>query len=202
MKKNTLFALFFVAFFLTSTTTKAQIFEEGKSFISAGYGFVGFGASIYKSILDGTDVKIANIGPLYFKYEYAVSENIGIGLVVANIQNNFSADYTVTENGQTRVYTESLKRSNTSIMARLNWHFGESDKFDPYFGFGLGYRTGGWRYSNTNPNDNTKVDLPTAFPFGFETTVGARYFFSPNIGLYTEFGLAKSVVQFGVTASF
>ena len=33
---------------------------------------------------------------------------------------------------------------------------------------------------------------------GFETTIGARYYFTDNIGLYAETGLAKAVIQAGL----
>jgi len=39
-------------------------------------------------------------------------------------------------------------------------------------------------------------------PFGFEFTLGARYFFSNNIGVYAEVGAAKSVMQGGLVAKF
>jgi hypothetical protein len=39
-------------------------------------------------------------------------------------------------------------------------------------------------------------------PLGFESTLGARYMFTPNIGLYSEVGIAKAAFQFGLNAKF
>jgi hypothetical protein len=35
-----------------------------------------------------------------------------------------------------------------------------------------------------------------------ELTIGARYFFTENIGLYAELGAAKTVVQGGLAVKF
>jgi hypothetical protein len=37
---------------------------------------------------------------------------------------------------------------------------------------------------------------------GADVTAGVRYFPYPSLAFYTEFGLAKSIIQGGVTLSF
>jgi opacity protein-like surface antigen len=188
---------------LTFSNLRGQIFEEGKSFVSVGYGIVGFSNSFFNDILAGSEIDTRNFGPVYFKYEYAISEKLGIGIGIANVNNSYTSTGTYTDNmGVSRNYTEKLSRSNTSILARLNWHFGENDRFDPYFGFGMGYRFGGWKYTVSDPAVGENEELPTVIPFGFELTTGARYFFTDNFGIYGEVGLAKSILQFGLTANF
>lgn len=204
MKKH-LYAFCMLLTALTFSNLRGQIFDEGKSFVSVGYGIGGF-SNIFLNIsdnLDGTDIISKNFGPIYFKYEYGISEKLGIGIVVANSNNSFTSLNSYVDNtGITRNYTEKVSRNNTSIMARLNWHFGENDRFDPYFGFGMGYRFGGWKYTVSDPAAGINESIPALIPFGFELTTGARYFFTDNFGIYGEVGLAKSVVQFGLTANF
>ncbi|MCB0395659.1 MAG: outer membrane beta-barrel protein [Flavobacteriales bacterium] len=180
-----------------------QAFETGNSNIQIGYGFGNFVQAIFKTYETTYDeFKFKGTGPLFFKYEYAVNDKIGIGLNVAYIGAEVS--YTdkdhITSNGE--FYKETIKWSNISALARMNLHFGDNDKFDPYWGFGLGYRTGNTTYDDNDPDYDNSASLKSYIPFGFETTLGARYFFSDNFGLYAETGLAKAVFQVGLDIKF
>lgn len=202
MKKH-IYTLSLIFLTFSFSNLKAQAFEEGRSYASVGYGVAGFSGAFLNSFFEGTDVVRRNFGPIYFKYEYAISEKLGVGLAVANVNNSYTASGTYFDNnGIARSYTEKLSRSNTSILARLNWHFGEDDRFDPYFGFGMGYRFGDWRYTISDPAAGDNETIPTIIPFGFELTTGARFFFTDNFGIYAEIGIAKSIGQFGITAKF
>jgi opacity protein-like surface antigen len=188
-----------MACMLATTNTQAQSFEEGTSAIAIGYGVGTFMGALNSTFDTYTDVTISSMGPLYVKYEYAVTDKIGLGMNIAYATNSWSYKYS---DGLTNtVYQETTDRSTYSILARLNWHFGNSDKFDPYAGIGLGYRDAKWTYETTNPN-GTNVELKSLMPLGMELTIGARYFFTDNIGLYAELGAAKSVAQFGLAARF
>ncbi|MBL0138904.1 MAG: hypothetical protein IPP86_10295 [Bacteroidetes bacterium] len=41
------------------------------------------------------------------------------------------------------------------------------------------------------PNGTYDLSIFNPIPLGFETTVGARYYFTDNIGTYVEAGLVK-----------
>jgi opacity protein-like surface antigen len=202
MKKH-FYTLSLIFLTFSFSNIKAQAFEEGRSIVSVGYGVAGLSGTFFRDFFDGTDIVSKNFGPIYFKYEYAVSEKLGIGVAVANVSNSYSTTGSyIDNNGISRNYTEKLSRSNTSILARLNWHFGEDDNFDPYFGFGMGYRFGGWEYTISDPAAGDNETVPAVIPFGFELTTGARYFFTDNFGIYGEVGLAKSIGQFGLSVKF
>lgn len=53
---------------------------------------------------------------------------------------------------------------------------------------------GNWKLEGGNDTEERKAFIP----LGFEATVGARYMFTPNIGLFSEVGLAKGIIQAGL----
>lgn len=177
--------------------SNAQAFKMNQNSISVGYGFGTIIGSVLNDIADQTNYHVSYTGPLYFKFENAVSEKVGFGI-------NFAyAQYVASYNYYSGIdYTETDTYTTYSILGRINFHFGSSEKFDPYFGFGVGYRNGEFKYSTTDPNGPRDSNYSFPFPFGFETTIGSRLYFSENIGMYVEFGAAKSVLQLGLTAKF
>ena len=79
-----------------------------------------------------------------------------------------------------------------AALSHQHWIFS-----DPYWGIGAGYKTGKWTFDSNDP-DFGKTAFKTPIPFGFETTVGLRYYFTDMIGFYAELGIAKSVIQGGI----
>lgn len=190
-------ALLTAGLLLTSGTARAQAFSEGDNSINVGYGFVTFLGSISENFDSYGDVQYKGMGPLYFKFEHAVTDHIGLGLNVAYATNEWVYNYQFDNS----TYTETTKRSTYSVLARFNYHFGESEKFDPYFGMGLGFRQAKWTSEDSGP-EGSGVELKSLMPFGMDLTLGARYFFTPNVALYAEVGAAKSVVQAGASFKF
>lgn len=171
----------------------------GKSYISVGYGLGNFATTYVKAAAQGTDVKTSFFGPLFVKYEYAVSENVGFGVAFAYLSAKATSDDTYQDqNGNPVNYTLTMDFSTWSALARVNYHFSDNDKFDPYIGLGMGYRNGGLKFTSSDPNAPESYTVPTFFPFGMEMTLGARYMLAPNIGLYSEVGFAKAVIQGGL----
>lgn len=186
-------------------------FGEGASVVSAGYGFPNLGKSVLKAFESEANYKVGGIGPMHLKYEYGLSDKVGIGLSLNYV--SFSATWTESytesqydSNGnyigeQTVTYDYKTAVSSISALVRMNVHFATTDKLDPYWGIGVGYRTYSWKFTSTDPY---WVDsgLKSAIPVGFESTVGMRYYFTDNIGAYLEFGAAKSLMQGGIAAKF
>ncbi|MEO8146433.1 MAG: outer membrane beta-barrel protein [Bacteroidia bacterium] len=201
----------FIALAITSVMlaiqAHAQSFEEGTNIISVGYGFPNLAKS-YFSVWDDANLydrsSLGGFGPLHLKFEHALNEKFGIGLSLNLVSANGKYSYeSYNNNGVLTDYTDEFSMSGWSALARLNWHFFNSDKFDPYWGFGIGYRSAKWKYTYGDPDYSTEnITAKTLIPLGFEITIGARYYVAENIGIYAETGLAKSIIQFGVSYKF
>lgn len=200
--KRILLSMVLVTGLMTSNNLKAQ-FEQGNSSVQVGYGFGNFISAVFKSYEIYDSFEFSSLGPAFLKYEYAVSDKIGIGvnLAYASATVSYSDDFWFVS-GTTTPYQETIKWSTISVLARMNLHFGDSERFDPYWGFGMGYRTASWKYEDNDPNWDNSISTKSLMPFGFETTVGARFYLTDNIGLYAETGLAKAIFQAGLSAKF
>ena len=120
-----------------------------------------------------------------------------IGLVASINYISYGATWTTTDPNTGAKYSNNLSYSSVSVLARINIHFGTTSSLDPYWGIGAGYRSGLWSLTSDDPNlQNDKAHGLS--PFGFETTLGLRYFFTSDFGIYTEIGIAKSVIQAGL----
>ncbi len=176
---------------------------EGSSSVHVGYGFGNIVQSVLALDYQGyDDYKYTGTGPLFLKYEYGVNDKITMGVNIAHV----AADVSYKNNGHLVggliPFEESISWESTSFLARLNFHFGSNNRFDPYWGFGFGYRVSKWTYENNDPTYEAPDEVGTIFPLGFEASIGARYYFTNNIGIYGEAGLAKAVLQFGVSGRF
>ncbi len=193
-KINYLFAFILMAF--VSSAASAQAFQQGKTIISVGYGFGNLNRALFKTYESQGGYNYKGFGPIAGKFEYAVSDKIGIGLSV----NHINAD--VKYNSSSNTETDQIAWNNTSVLGRLNIHFSKSEKFDIFWGAGLGYRFGKWKFTYADNSNNIDESIPNVLPFGFETTFGVRYFFIENLGVYSEIGIAKAPLQFGLSAKF
>jgi outer membrane protein W len=186
-------------------TGNGQALPEGTHTVSLGYGLGTLMGAIGNTFNVFDDVNYSQFGPLYFKYEYAISDNIGLGVNFAYATNTWSYFYNepidMDGNVIDRRHTETVDRVTYSVLARMNFHMGDSPTFDPYIGLGLGYRDAIWTTSTTGGR-GSGVNLKGLVPLGFELTIGARYFFTQNIGLFAEVGAAKSVLQGGLAFRF
>jgi len=196
MKNKKLLISVIVAMAFITTNINAQAFDKGKIIVSAGYGF-GLGGAVWKTYEGYLNYSFSSLGPIHGKFEYGVSEKIGLGLSI-----NYRSYKVAWAVGTNNEYEAGWKGSSLSALARMNIHFGDSDKLDAYWGFGLGYRSNNFDYYTTYPNDPSVLTWKALVPIGFETTFGIRYYFTDNIGLYAEVGAAKSIAQAGLAVKF
>jgi hypothetical protein len=196
-------------------------FSEKTSIITANYGF----PNLYKSILQsGADVlnsygahfTVFGSGPYFLKWEYGVSDHVGIGAVFAYYNAGISqtSEYSYQQNNGNGNYTTITYKQefitevqSPSLGLRFNYHFGNNPKVDPYIGFAAGYShiTASYSIKSSDPNHTTNFSGTTVNPIplyiGF--TGGLRYYFTKNFGANCEFGIDKwAVVQLGVTYRF
>lgn len=176
-------------------------FKEGTLAVSLGYGAIsgGFLKILLKEYEDESGYNFSSLGPIHFRGEYGLSDNLG--LVLSINHNSWKASWTHTDTSNAAIlHHDQFKRSVTSILARINIHFGNTDRLDPYWGVGAGYRMVDYSFTSTDTGYDTSFKSP--FNVGFETTLGFRYYIVEGFGLYAELGLAQSIIQGGLAVAF
>ena len=193
----------------SANNSTAQAFEEGTSSASIGYGFGKIGYNINPRFKNtvlarmygiGSVYQFSYLGPLFLKYEYAISDKFGLGLNVSYLTS--TAEFTSTD-FKNEVFNNSINRTGYNIMMRFNWHFGDHDMIDPYFGLAGGYKNNIWSSDFEDQGLwQHEVNMSSLYPVGIEATFGTRFLFTDNVGAYVEIGLARAFFQFGVTGKF
>jgi len=198
----------------TAPTEKQFCVNQGDFIIDAFYGYpYVLGNAIKEAFkpsnnaVNNTNViSITNLNHIGAKFEYMVTEDIGLGLeyTFAGVYMNYYNENT-NANGQIirGYYDASLTKQR--ILGRVNFHYATTAHFDPYFSIGAGYKKSVLK--TNNPFDNELVDtfnagILNAFPVSFRLGVGLRYFFNDNIGLNIEAGIGGPSVQGGLTVKF
>ena len=89
-------------------------------------------------------------------------------------------------------------------MFRLNYHFVQNERVDAYTAFGAGYKNVNRVFTTNDPNDTGGDEVTGALiPVAFRLAVGARVYFTNNIGAHVEIGaFGGALLQFGVSAKF
>jgi len=90
------------------------------------------------------------------------------------------------------------------IGARGAWHFNFLKNLDTYVGLNLGWMIWNETYEWTNSWDNkTYTDDYDYSTFYYAFNIGARYFFTKNIGAYLEVGYSPiSIASLGLALKF
>ena len=195
-------------------------YAAGTTTITLGYGFPNITKMVWGSVYSAYDeVNVTGYGPLHLKAEYGLSDVVSLGVSVGYVHTQW--DWTVEEGlwqnvstldpyGNTiiqsqyitQTYKEGIIYSALNVNVRANFHFLTTKKLDPYFGVGLGYNKATITTYSDDPNYAYNESISSPIPLGFETTLGLRYYFTPNIGIYTEAGLSKSILQGGLSIKF
>ena len=139
--------------------------------------------------------------------EYMIAGDIGIGFDVNYVRcgyNYDSNDTTYTWNQASGQYDTTFSMSNydylaqrTRIMVRLNKHFVQTDQVDAYVGVGAGYKLTkrDWK---TN-GEATLEQEEALIPIACRIAIGARFYFTQNIGAHIELGaFGGGIIQAGV----
>lgn len=181
--------------------------QVGRNTVSVGAGFPNLPRLFFNYLSTEKNYKATGTGPFHLKYENRVNRWLGVGLSVNHM--TYSVTYTqdVLDTALGRVYPNKINISsnNTAFNFRSNLHFLDPEnqsKHDFYVGMGLGFRVGKLRIESEYPSFQPKLDLPSLSHLGLEATIGYRYFLDDNLGFYSEFGLAKSVLQIGFSGRF
>lgn len=182
---------------------KGGNWEEGNMIFCLGYGFPNFGKTVLQAGESDLNWKATGFGPMHFRFEYALSEQWGIGL-----SSNFNKfGYSYDEQTQTgydaqgnpiyTMYNYKYDWTSINFLVRFNKHWAAGSKADIFSGTGIGYNHRSIKFSSTDPN-YVDESLENLIPVGFEWTIGVRIFFTPNFAGYIEAGWAKDILQAGL----
>ncbi|MEY3983697.1 MAG: hypothetical protein RL160_1256 [Bacteroidota bacterium] len=177
-------------------STERPAFAEKDVFISVAYGFGNFLRSTFEAgdLSKEQQVRTA-IGPLMAKGAWALSSNLdfGVHLAFMSLKNEWTD--TAARSSGTGTYT------GWSALARVNYHLKPGRFFDPYLGFGVGYRRDRIKETSTNPSSGNKFEeniLLIPFNLGMDVTIGFRLMATEHLGIMMETGIAKGIVQLGL----
>jgi opacity protein-like surface antigen len=204
---------------------KKTMWSEGSMAITLGYGFPNIGRAVFKRVIDasvtdpGVSVEAYGIGPLHFRFDYAITDRISLGLSANFVKfgYRYSEEYSVLavdEDGLpvvdsitgSYVYNKGLYDydygfTSLNILARFNAHWPIGQKADFYAGIGAGYNSFAFKLTTNEPNF-LPLKFSSPIPIGFETTAGVRFLFTDNFGAYVEVGFSKSLLQGGLALKF
>ncbi|MFN7300199.1 MAG: hypothetical protein ACK5U7_01865 [Bacteroidota bacterium] len=192
--------LFFAALCLAGRTIHAQdehySFNKGDWFVSAGAGFPNQNGLLLRPVRKELNFEYKGSGPFHFKAEYAILDNLGVGISYNRVA--FEASWKVNNPDLAKAFDYRLTYASNSLIIRLNGHYPAAPGLDIYGGFGVGLKTGRPKLVSDDPAKKSWT-FPFTFPLGAEATAGARIRVADPLYIYVEAGLAKSFVQGGLS---
>lgn len=218
--KKVLLSLGFAAL---STFTFAQL-GQGSITIDPYIGVPNWANSLLYNQYDGEDMNVQDyqvVGSMLSyggRFEYMMSDKVGVGADINYEVSGFSYkfdDYVYDENGYALQdangdflisnYQTKYSAKKLRAMFRLNYHFVQSEKVDMYSSFAGGYKNVN-RVSETNPTNSSVSDAQlngALIPVAFRIAVGAKVYFTQNIGAHVELGaFGGGLLQAGLSVKF
>ena len=199
----------------TSAMAQLQV-EQGNIIIDPYVGVPNWANALLYDQVDeensgATDYKV-NGGIFSYggRAEYMVADDFGVGVDINYEVSGFNFNDTVYEyepvSGTyiTTKYNYDYKAKKLRAMFRLNYHFVQNERVDAYTAFAAGYKNVNRVFTSSDPNDTGEDEVSGALiPVAFRLAVGARVYFTNNIGAHVEIGaFGGALLQFGVSAKF
>lgn len=183
MKKITLL-LALSAIIFNSSKGFAQAAQQGNIVFNPFYGSPSIGTMLLKSVFSeagGSEADFSYLGPVGLNIEYFISDNISVGL--EGSYTNISLESNVDG------IQDKLLLQTTRVYPKFNFHFKTSEKVDPYFSIGGGFKQSNIKYTTNDPESEADQESFTPLiPFAFRTALGLRYYVNEHIGFSGEFG--------------
>jgi hypothetical protein len=208
--------LLFMGVISLGTNAMAQLqVEQGNIIIDPYIGVPNWANSIiYNQVSEensgATDYKV-NGGALSYggRVEYMVADDFGVGVDINYEVSGYNFNDTVfvyepiSGTYTTTKYNYDYKAKKLRAMFRLNYHFVQNERVDAYTAFAAGYKNVNRTFGTNDPN-GVNDDLTGALvPVTFRLAVGARIYFTNNIGAHVELGaFGGGLLQFGISAKF
>jgi len=213
MKKQIVLALasvFILFSFKSNAQDESTAFEKGTVVATVGYGFPDLYRSTLKVAYNGyKSTTVRGFGPLILKGDYGIykfkwGHTVGAGIVLGYNSTTIKFDYSHWNKNKLQYlnYNETDVYRTITIGARGSYHFYTKEKFDCYASVGLGFNVNTVTQTTDNPDGaNIAVSKRSGL---YETfTVGIRYYFTKNFGVYSELGWDMSApIQGGIALKF
>lgn len=203
MKRKITNLLVIASMFAFGSSFAQDAYKEGGSQVNLGVGFI----TNFVTIPSGTGYTTHSIPPISASYEYGITDKISVGGYLGYTSTGW--DYTYTTNDLTKAgfpkvdATSTTTYSYTIFGVRGSYHFATSDKLDPYAGAMLGYNVASVSWTTNDPNTGGINIAPVAASaVAFSAHLGARYFFTDNIGAFAEIGYGVAIANLGLTLKF
>jgi opacity protein-like surface antigen len=141
---------------------------------------------IVDEIVDSPDLTAKGLGPFGARGQFMATDRLGVGLDFWYARSTIS--YTTTELDSALgipVDTFSVRMDNVRprIIVRVDYHFGDNDKFDPYVAVGLGANLARFKFTTEDPYfDKNSFSLPGIIPVAYRVAFGTKFYFIPNLG--------------------
>jgi opacity protein-like surface antigen len=199
MKKNYFKVLIAVAVATVSFNqqTYAQAVEEENIVIEAYYGFPNLYTSVFKAAYANSggelDLNAGGIGPFGVRFEYLVTDKVGLGLDFGLTGSSISFNELgtvynpTTGNYDNILYNYDFSTRKIGALFCFNYHFLDNDEFDLYSTVGVGYSKRNFDFTSTDPSYEP-MSVSSVIPVGFKAGLGMRYFFTDNIGANLNLG--------------
>lgn len=185
MKKHNILILLLIGVFSFGNNISAQAVSKGNVLINGYYG--GPNTSIIlMAFSGGTGETSSFFGPLGGQVGYMVGDKFSIGLDINYTDNSVS--WTGQDLFTSNMYNYTVGFTTLRVMPRFDFHFGDSESFDMYFGVGTGWRSKSWAFESNQP-DYDPGTFESLNPIAFRLALGGSYYFTDNIGLNLELGL-------------
>lgn len=195
-----------------SNSANAQVVEQGKVIVDAYYGFPNLYTTVFKTAYANAggelNLKVSGIGPLGVRGEYLVTDKIGVGLDIAysgskiTYQEQNEVYNSTTGNYDQITYDYNFKTNKIGVIATFNYHFLDNDNFDLYAVGGIGYANRKFVFDSTDP-DYVPASIKSLIPIGAKIGIGARYFFTENIGAQAQLVVGQGgIANIGLSFKF
>ena len=186
----------------TTFSASAQV-QQGTILVDAYYGMPNLYKSAFQtmvSAVDATNVQSGGIGPLGVRAEWLAAEKFGVGIDVCY------SDAYVTEDAfgsDGMLYSYEIRSPKIGIMATMNYHFVSTEIVDFYFIAGGGWKNRTLTSTTDDPNYTTDSFDLSLTNIAARIGVGARIFFTENIGINLGVGFGQgSIFNGGVSMKF
>lgn len=185
--------------------TMAQL-SKGDVIIDPYVGFPNLGKSILRSVFSNEEgVRVSGFPPSGLRAEYMLSEKFGMGLdfIYNSVEVGWSSDGEADTLGSAITkYDNTINTQRIRLMLRFNWHFVRSESVDAYFGLGIGYSNRTIKSKSDDPIFDSEQRIQSPIPVAARLAIGARFYFTDNIGLNLEAGLGGPIFSTGLSFRF